>query len=159
MGRKNERFLETWGRKTQFSDTGKKNRTNYTTYQQSTKPKSLHQKSKNSCQFHTLSVILSFIILSLDKFEFGNFILLNRSHPHSFGLVCLYNNERTCSHWICIAETWKFLCVLLPPKWTWDFQQFAIGDYFILRTEVGKDLFISSQVSLITDSILLIDSF
>ena len=25
MGRKNERFLETWGRKTQFSDTGKKN--------------------------------------------------------------------------------------------------------------------------------------
>ena len=71
-------------------------------------------------------------------------IFSNKSFPWGFIVVCLHDNDWAFSCWICIAQTWIFFCVLLTPICMFDFQQFAIGGYFILKTEAGEDVFISS---------------
>ena len=67
----------------------------------------------------------------------------NQEFQRGFSLVYLHYIDLACSPSDYIPETSKFFCMLLIPIRTWNPRQFAIGGYFILRTEAGEYVFIS----------------
>ena len=67
----------------------------------------------------------------------------NQEFQRGFSLVYLHYIYLPRSPSDHIPQTSKFFCMLLIPICIWNPRQFAIGGYFILRTEAGEYVFIS----------------